>query len=65
MLKAILNKFLPKTPIKAKEAITHVAHTQKIYLFESNQKDIEDIINSPTLTGIAPGYVYFVQEYMN
>ena len=65
MLKAILNKFLPKTPLKATEAITHVAHTQKIYLFESNQKDLEDIINSPTLNGTAPGYVYFVQEYMN
>jgi glucan-binding YG repeat protein len=65
MLKAILNKLLPKTSVNVTEAISPVVHTQKIYLFESNHKDLEDIINSPTLTGIAPGYVYFVQEYMN
>ena len=39
--------------------------TQKIYLFESNQKELEDIISLPMTTGVAPGYVYFVQEYMN
>ena len=37
----------------------------KIYLFESNQFELEKIIESPDLPGKAPGYVYFVQEYMN
>lgn len=65
MLKTILNIFSPKTSNNKKETISHNVQTQKIYLFESNQKDLENIINSPTLTGKAPGYVYFVQEYMN
>ncbi len=36
----------------------------KIYLFESNQQELDRIIQLPAQPGKAPGYVYFVQEYM-
>ena len=38
---------------------------QKIFLFESNQEELEAVLNTPFPEGKAPGYVYFVQEYMN
>ncbi|MEK4521399.1 GIY-YIG nuclease family protein [Psychrobacillus sp. FSL W7-1457] len=41
------------------------AQPQKIYLFETNQEELETILKSPFPDGNAPGYVYFVQEYMN
>jgi glucan-binding YG repeat protein len=65
MLKTILNKIFPKTSYNKTEAIFPPVQIQKIYLFESNQKELEDIINSPMLTDNASGYIYFVQEYMN
>lgn len=62
MLKNILNKLLTS---KAEPGLPTMAQQQKIYLFESNQYELEKIIESPDLQGKAPGYVYFVQEYMN
>ena len=38
---------------------------QKIFLCESNQEEIDAVLNTPFPEGKAPGYVYFVQEYMN
>ncbi|QHJ72266.1 GIY-YIG nuclease family protein [Planococcus halotolerans] len=65
MVKNIFTKlFSNKTA--PEPAITPPAMQQhKIYLFESNQYELEKIIESPDLKGKAPGYVYFVQEYMN
>lgn len=58
------NLFSNKTA--SEPPITHPGiQQQKIYLFESNQYELEQIIESPDLQGKAPGYVYFVQEYMN
>ena len=42
-----------------------VRQPQKIFLFESNQEELEAVLNTPFPEGKAPGYVYFVQEYMN
>ena len=41
------------------------AQPQKIYLFETNQEELEAVQKFPFPEGDAPGYVYFVQEYMN
>jgi hypothetical protein len=65
MLKEFLDRLLPKNPSHQKENTTVIMQPQKIYLFEPNQKELENIINSPYPKGKAPGYVYFVQEYMN
>ncbi|HSJ37679.1 MAG TPA: GIY-YIG nuclease family protein [Planococcus sp. (in: firmicutes)] len=65
MIKNLLSKLLSNTPAPETTNATHFAHPQKIYLFESNQHDLEKIIALPDLPGKAPGYVYFVQEYMN
>lgn len=65
MVKNIFNKlFSSNTAPQPTMAPTAVPH-QKIYLFESNQYELEKIIEAPDLQGKAPGYVYFVQEYMN
>lgn len=39
--------------------------SQKIYLYQPDQHELQKIINSPFPEGKAPGYVYFVQEHMN
>ena len=65
MLKSFLNKIMSNNSSDKTENIPSHFQTQKIYLFESNQKELEDIISLPMTTGVAPGYVYFVQEYMN
>ncbi|RIW30697.1 GIY-YIG nuclease family protein [Bacillus salacetis] len=39
--------------------------TQKVLLFETNPTRLEEIMNSPFPEGEHPGYVYFVQEYLN
>ena len=65
MLKSFLNKIMSNSSSDKTEKIPSHFQTQKIYLFESNQKELEDIISFPMATGVAPGYVYFVQEYMN
>lgn len=65
MVKNIFNKLF-SSKAAPEPAITPPAVQQyKIYLFESNQYELEKIIESPDLQGKAPGYVYFVQEYMN
>lgn len=65
MVKNIFTKLFSKKTA-SEPAITPPAMQQhKIYLFESNQYELEKIIESPDLQGKAPGYVYFVQEYMN
>lgn len=58
--KLFSSKAAPESPITPP-----AVQQQKIYLFESNQYELEKIIGSPDLQGKAPGYVYFVQEYMN
>lgn len=65
MLKSFLNKIMSNNSSDQTETNPSHFQTQKIYLFESNQKELEDIISFPITKGVAPGYVYFVQEYMN
>jgi hypothetical protein len=64
MLKNLLNKLLSNPPAPETSNSPSFVQPQKIYLFESNQHELEQIIASANLLGIAPGYVYFVQEYM-
>ena len=64
MFKKFFSKLAkPKNPIDAKASFKQI-DPNKIYLFETNQQELDRIIQLPTLTGKAPGYVYFVQEYM-
>ena len=65
MLKNFLNKLLSNTPASETINTSPIIQPQKIYLFESNQYELGQIIESADLAGKAPGYVYFVQEYMN
>ncbi|WP_142830868.1 GIY-YIG nuclease family protein [Planococcus soli] len=52
-----------QNPSAAKASFKHT-NSGEIYLFGSNQQELDRIIQLPALTGKAPGYVYFVQEYM-
>jgi hypothetical protein len=65
MLKEFLDGILSKKSSQKIENTTIIVQSNKIYLFEPNQRELEKIINSPSAEGNAPGYVYFVQEYMN
>lgn len=60
MLKDLLNKLL-STNTEAPPANS----SSKIYLYEPNQDQLQKVLESPEVTGKAPGYVYFVQEHMN
>lgn len=65
MIKNLINKLLTKNPVPETTTAPPANHSQRIYLFETNQHELEKIIETPDLPGKAPGYVYFVQEYMN
>lgn len=65
MIKKLLHKLLSDNTAKEHPNTPLMAQPHKIYLFESNQYELEQIIESADLPGKAPGYVYFVQEYMN
>lgn len=65
MVKNIFNKIFSSKIAQESPTILNGTLQQKIYLFESNQHELQQIIESPDLQGKAPGYVYFVQEYMN
>lgn len=65
MIKNLLNKLLSNNQNTEPVSPRSIGHPHKIYLFESNQHELEQIIESTDLAGKAPGYVYFVQEYMN
>lgn len=65
MIKNILSKFLSTSFPETTKTTQKTVQSNKIYLFEPNQQELEKIINSPMKLGKAPGYVYFVQEYMN
>lgn len=65
MIKGLIDKLFSKNPTDNTENTTVIVQAQKIYLFEPNQKELENIINSHNPEGVAPGYVYFVQEHMN
>ncbi|WKA59368.1 GIY-YIG nuclease family protein [Planococcus shenhongbingii] len=65
MIKNLLNKLLSSSTASSTANTPPVAQSNKIYLFESNQYELEKVLASPDLPGKAPGYVYFVQEYMN
>ncbi|WP_298828581.1 GIY-YIG nuclease family protein [uncultured Planococcus sp.] len=64
MFKSFFSKFAkqPENPIP--QASSPKIDSNKIYLFESNQQELDRIIQLPAQPGKAPGYVYFVQEYM-
>lgn len=65
MLRGIIDKIFSNKPENKTDNTTVILQSQKIYLFESNQEELEKIIDSPYPEGKAPGYVYFVQEHMN
>lgn len=65
MVKNIFNKLFSSKIAQEPPITSPGVQQQKIYLFESNQYELEKIIELPDLQGKAPGYVYFVQEYMN
>ncbi|MBB5179967.1 hypothetical protein HNQ44_001391 [Planomicrobium koreense] len=65
MVKNMFNKIFSSKTAPEPLIIPPVVQQHKIYLFESNQYELEKIIESPDFQGKAPGYVYFVQEYMN
>ncbi|MDQ0428548.1 putative GIY-YIG superfamily endonuclease [Planomicrobium stackebrandtii] len=65
MVKNIFNKLFSSKAAPEPSITPPTVQQHKIYLFESNQYELEKIIDSPDLQGKAPGYVYFVQEYMN
>lgn len=65
MMKNIFNKFFSSKTATEPPIASFSVQQQKIYLFESNQPELEKVIESPDFQGKAPGYVYFVQEYMN
>lgn len=64
MFKNLLSKLTKSQELLTKQDYTPKPDTDKIYLYESNQQELDRIIQLPVLTGKAPGYVYFVQEYM-
>lgn len=65
MVKNIFNKLFSSKTAPEPSITPPAVQQHKIYLFESNQHELEKIIESPDLAGKAPGFVYFVQEYMN
>ncbi len=64
MIKNLLNKIFTSSQASEIANIPPTVHPQKIYIFEPNQLELQQIIESPDLSGKAPGYVYFVQEHM-
>ena len=60
MLKNLLNKLL-STNTEAPP----VNLSSKVYLYEPSQEQLQKVLESPEVSGKAPGYVYFVQEHMN
>jgi hypothetical protein len=66
MIKQMISKIFKQND-KAIESTSSevIIKTQKVFLFESDQSKLESIIASPFPEGKHPGYVYFVQEYMN
>ncbi|WP_203340027.1 GIY-YIG nuclease family protein [Planococcus beijingensis] len=64
MFKKFFSNFSKTRPAAVTEASRPTIDTEKIYLFDSNQQELDRIIQLPALPGKAPGYVYFVQEYM-
>ena len=65
MLKKILYKMLSKETAHDPKNTTIMVQPQKVYIFEPNQRELQEILHSPMPKGKAPGYVYFVQEHMN
>lgn len=66
LIKQLVERILMKNSfIKETANESSYAQPQKIYLFESNQEELESVLKLPFPDGNAPGYVYFVQEYMN
>lgn len=63
MIKNLFNKLLSNSPA-AENTLPNI-QSNKIYLFEPNQFELAKVLESPEVPGKAPGYVYFVQEYMN
>lgn len=65
MLKSLFQRILSKNSANGRGSTAVIMQPQKIYLFEPNRAELENILNSPMPAGKAPGYVYFVQEHMN
>ncbi|MCM3360286.1 GIY-YIG nuclease family protein [Psychrobacillus sp. MER TA 171] len=66
MIKQLVERiFMKNSYTKETTDIPTYTQPQKIYLFDSNQEELEAVQKFPFPEGDAPGYVYFVQEYMN
>lgn len=63
MIKSFFEKLLSKNDLI--ENSSRNSTLQKIYLFEANSRELEQVIESSFPEGSASGYVYFVQEHMN
>lgn len=64
MFNKIFSKFIISSNVHFTKSSIEQLDKKTIYLFEPNLQELNQIIQLPTLTGKAPGYVYFVQEYM-
>lgn len=64
MFNKILSKFIISSKVHSTKSSVEKVDKETIFIFEPNLQELNQIIQLPTLTGKAPGYVYFVQEYM-
>lgn len=64
MFKSFIAKLFKSPSYPDKKSTFNQTHPDKLYLFDSNQQELDHVIQLPSLPGKAPGYVYFVQEYM-
>lgn len=64
--KPLIQQFLKKlfSSDQSGKNIPAAAAPQEIYLFQTDQTKLKEIIDSPFPSGKAHGYVYFVQEHM-
>jgi hypothetical protein len=65
MLKQLFSKLLPSKDETKSTKPEVIVHTKKVFLYETEQSKLENIIHSPTPNGPRQGYVYFIQEHMN
>ncbi|KIL49086.1 GIY-YIG nuclease family protein [Jeotgalibacillus campisalis] len=62
MIRKFVNQLFTSPPSEDRKVILQ---QQKVFLYEPNEQAIKRVMESEVIEGRAPGYVYFVQEYMN
>ncbi|MGD7044956.1 GIY-YIG nuclease family protein [Jeotgalibacillus proteolyticus] len=63
MIKDFVNRLFSSPPKQETQQVIY--QQQKVFLYEPNEREIQKAMESSDMDGNAPGYVYFVQEYMN